>query len=113
MQAATSIDTPSKPLSDREKVVAYIRRKGVVGKLDDAFISGIDWTVRGKALSKALAVTTCYSADAEGAQAFIDDLLALQGTDLRTVPHDADVRIVSRWMEDIRQQILAGEGEAE
>lgn len=111
METATSIDAPSKPVSDREKVVAYIRRKGVAGKLTEDFISEIDWTVRGKALAKTLAITTCYPNNAEGAQSYIDDLLALHGTDVAAVPHDANVRIVSRWMERIRLQILTGEGE--
>lgn len=112
MGIATSTTTLSKDTTDRDKVVAYIRRKGVVGPLTDKFIAEIDWIVRGKALAKTLAVTTCYPNTAEGAQAYIDDLLALHDTDVSAVPHDANVRIVSRWMDDIRLQILAGEGEA-
>lgn len=98
---------PGAPRPDREKVVAYIRRKGVVGHLSEAFIADIDWSVRARALAQALSVTTCYPNSPEGAQAYIDDLLSLHSVDLDTIPQDANVRILSRWIEGIRQEILA------
>lgn len=111
METATSTTAPSKPMTNREKVVAYIRRKGVSGKLTEAFIRDIDWTVRGMGLAKALEFTTCYPEGAEGAQAFIDELLALDVKSARAAPPGSRVVTLANWMEHFRQEILAGEGE--
>lgn len=108
----TSAVRPSDKQPDRQKVITYIRRKGVVGQLSETFINDIDWSVRARALARALSITTCYPNSPEGAQAYIDDLLALHGVDLDTIPPDANVRILSRWIEEIRQGILAGQAEA-
>lgn len=111
METATSIATPSKPLSNREKVVAYIRRRGVSGKLTEGFIKDMDWTIRGMALARALEFTTCYPSGAEGAQAFIDELLALDVKRARAAPPGSRVVVLANWMEKFRQEILADEGE--
>lgn len=111
MTAANSTSASSKPATDRDKIIAYIRRKGVSGKLTEAFIRDMDWTVRGLALAKALEFTTCYPRGAEGAQAYIDELLALDVESARAAPPGSNVVILSNWMERFRQEILAGEGE--
>jgi hypothetical protein len=107
MEATPASTAPT----DREKVIAYIRSKGVVGPLTDDFIDDMDWAIRGKAFAKALAVTDCYPNNAEGAQAYIDELLALSGTDIQALPRDANVRVVSIWAESFRQEMLADVGE--
>ncbi len=98
------------------RVRQYLHAKGMIDDVTPDFANQIAWDLFGASLAQALRDTKAFPSNAEGAQAYLDGLLAIGPAEAaKTLPLDNPIRRVSiRAVELVNARIDAvlasGEG---